>query len=101
MYLFIRINYSWLVGFRIESNCPLVGPGIIGGMPSVVVFLRDPSPYLRKFRRKPLLYCWIKANCPFVGPDPVGGVLSVGVFLRDPSQYLREFRRKPRQTQNG
>ena len=25
----------------------------MGGMPSVGVFLRDPSPYLREFRRKP------------------------------------------------
>ena len=30
-------------GCRYESNCPLVGPGTIGGVPSVVVFLRDPS----------------------------------------------------------
>ena len=40
-----------VVGF--ESNCPLVGPKTIGGMPSVGVFLRDPSPYLRVFRKKP------------------------------------------------
>ena len=32
---------------------PLVGPGTIGGMPSVRVFVKDPSPYLREFRRKP------------------------------------------------
>ena len=37
------------VGCRFESNCPLVGPGTIGGIPSVGVFLRDPIPYLRKF----------------------------------------------------
>ena len=30
-----------LVGCRFESNCPLVGPGSIGGVPSVGVFLRD------------------------------------------------------------
>ena len=30
-----------------------MGPGPIGGVPSVGVFLRDPSPYLREFRRKP------------------------------------------------
>ena len=40
-------------GCRYKSNCPLVGPGTIGGMPSVGVFLKDPSPYLREFRRKP------------------------------------------------
>ena len=40
-----------VVGCRFESNCPLVGPGTIDGMPSVGVFLRDPSPYLREFRK--------------------------------------------------
>ena len=43
----------WMDGCRYESNCPLVGPGSIGGLPSVGVFLRDPSPYLAEFRRKP------------------------------------------------
>ena len=43
--------FRLLVDCRIESNCP--GTGTIGGMPSVGVFLKDPSPYLRKFRRKP------------------------------------------------
>ena len=40
---------GWLV-VRFESNCPLVRPGTIGGVPSVGVFLRDPSPYLREFQ---------------------------------------------------
>ena len=40
-----------VVGF--EANYPPVGPGPIGGMPSVKVFLRDPSPYLHEFLRKP------------------------------------------------
>ena len=35
------------------SNSPLVGPGTVGGMPSVGVFLRDPSQYLCEFRGKP------------------------------------------------
>ena len=51
-----QVHYDlWLivVGCRFESNCPLVGPGIIGGMLSVGVFLRDPNPYLREFWRKP------------------------------------------------
>ena len=43
----------WLVGWRFKSNCPLVAPARIGGMPSVGVFLRDANPYLREFRRKP------------------------------------------------
>ena len=42
---------GWAVGFK--ANCPLVGPGITGRVPSVGVFLRDPRPYLRKFQRKP------------------------------------------------
>ena len=34
-----------VVGFK--TNCPLVGHEPIGGMLSVGVFLRDPSPFLR------------------------------------------------------
>ena len=43
----VSANYSvtWM-GCKIKSNCPLVGPGAVGGMPFVGVFLRDPSPYL-------------------------------------------------------
>ena len=26
---------GWLVGCRFEANCPLVGPGPVGGMPAV------------------------------------------------------------------
>ena len=44
---------GWMDGCRFESNCPLVGPGTIGRLPSVEVFLRDLSPYLREFQRKP------------------------------------------------
>ena len=40
-------------GCRFESNSLLVGPGPVEGVPSVGVFLRDPSPYLRKFWRRP------------------------------------------------
>ena len=36
-----------------KADCLKKGPRPIGGMPSVGVFLRDPSPYLREFRRKP------------------------------------------------
>ena len=40
------------VGCRIKSNYPLVRPGPVGGVLSMRVFLRDPSPYLREFWRK-------------------------------------------------
>ena len=42
-----------LVGCRIKANCPFVGPKPVRGMPSMGVFIRDPSPYLPEFRRKP------------------------------------------------
>ena len=32
-----------------QANCPLVGPWPIGEVPSVGDFLRDRTPYLRKF----------------------------------------------------
>ena len=49
--LFLR----WLVVVcRVYSRLSHEGPRPMGWMPSVGVFLRDPSPYLRKFRRKPL-----------------------------------------------
>ena len=44
---------GWLVGCRLKADCPLMGPGPVEGVPSVGVFQRDPSPYLREFRRKP------------------------------------------------
>ena len=47
------MTLGWMDGCRYESNCPLVGPRPVGGEPSAGVFLRDPSPYLREFRRKP------------------------------------------------
>ena len=39
-------------GVGAKADCLKKGPRPIGGMPSVRVFLRDPSPYLREFRRK-------------------------------------------------
>ena len=39
--------------YRFKANCPLVGPGHTGEVPSVGVFLRDSTPYLCEFRRKP------------------------------------------------
>ena len=43
------------LGCRIKANCPHAGPAptAVVGVPSVWVFLRNPSPYLRKYRRKP------------------------------------------------
>ena len=34
------------LGCGIKANCSHVRPGPAWGMPSVEVFLRDPSPYL-------------------------------------------------------
>ena len=42
-----------LVGCRVKAKCPVVGPRPVRGVPSVGVFLRDPSPYLREFRKTP------------------------------------------------
>ena len=36
-----------LIGCRVKANCPLVGPGPVGGVLSMGVFLRDSSLYLR------------------------------------------------------
>ena len=44
---FIHVGSINTVCCRIECNCPLVWPGTMGGMPSVGVFPRDPSSYLR------------------------------------------------------
>ena len=45
-----------VIGF--ESHCPLVNNGTIGGVCSVRVFLRDPSPYLHEFQRKNTQKIW-------------------------------------------
>ena len=42
------------LGFWIKASFPHGGPGPARGMPADGVFLRDPSLYLREFRRKPL-----------------------------------------------
>ena len=44
---------QWSVGRRNKTNGQLMGPGPIGGMSSVGVFLKDPSLYLREFQIKP------------------------------------------------
>ena len=48
------MNFSVTIGLgcRFKANYPLVGPGPIGGVSFVGVFLKDPSLYLRKFWRK-------------------------------------------------
>ena len=38
--------------FKFKANCLLVGPGPLGDVQSLGIFLRDPSPYLREFRKK-------------------------------------------------
>ena len=40
-------------GVGVKADCLKKGPRPIGVMPSVGVFQRDSSPYLREFRRKP------------------------------------------------
>ena len=39
---------GWLVGCRVYGRLSHEGPRPMGGMPSVGVFLTDPSPYLRE-----------------------------------------------------
>ena len=43
------------LGCRIKANCPHVGPGptAVVGVRSRQIFLRNPSPYLCEYRRKP------------------------------------------------
>ena len=53
IYIYIVVGFFLMVGCRLKANCRLVGPRPIGGLLSVGVFLRDPNPYLREFRRKP------------------------------------------------
>ena len=45
--------YCWLLGgCSVKANCPLVGPGPVGRVTSVGVFLKYSCPYLSKFWRK-------------------------------------------------
>ena len=48
-----QLLYRIGLSCRFNANCPLVGLEPKGGVPSVLVFLRDNSPYLCEFRRKP------------------------------------------------
>ena len=48
----MKLNGWLLVGCRFKADCLTRDLGL-GGMPSVGVSLRDPSPYLSEFRRKP------------------------------------------------
>ena len=45
---YLKRNLLWifgcLVSYRFESICPLVGPGTIGGVPSLGFFLRERVP---------------------------------------------------------
>ena len=40
---------EWWCGVGVKADCLNIGPRPIGKLPSVGVFLRDPSPYLREF----------------------------------------------------
>ena len=48
-----KIKKWVMLGSRFTPNFPSVGPRPAGAVPSVGVFLIDPSPYLGEFRRKP------------------------------------------------
>ena len=50
--IYYKNREGWLVGCRNKDNSPLVGPETDRGVPSMGVILRNPSPYLREFRRK-------------------------------------------------
>ena len=55
LFLFEKYCYKNIdqgVGVGDKADCLKKGPRPIGGMPSVGVFLRDPSPYLHEFRKK-------------------------------------------------
>ena len=54
IFLQVILNFyytGWLMVVGLSPIARLWDLG--GGMPSVGVFLRDPGPYLREFRRKP------------------------------------------------
>ena len=62
--LWERISRNgWMDGCRYESNCPLMGPGTIGGLPSVGVFLRDPFfTGTRQMFVSIIIYCFLKSS---------------------------------------
>ena len=43
---------GWLVGCRFKSNCPLVEPGTIGGMPSVGGLSKGSKPLFTRVSEK-------------------------------------------------
>ena len=49
----IILNSTFLVSCRDKDNCPHAWPWAVEGGYSAGVFLRDSSPYLREFWRKP------------------------------------------------
>ena len=48
----VQVN-KVVLGCRVKANSPHMGSGSAVGVPSLGIFLRDPSPYLCEFRRKP------------------------------------------------
>ena len=45
----VKVNFDITNGVGVKADCLSIGPRPIGGLPSVGVFLRDRSPYSRKF----------------------------------------------------
>ena len=88
------------LGCWFEAYCSLAGAGLIGGVPSVGVFLRDPSLYLCEFR------FWffdfrLNANCQLMEPEPIGGVTSVGGLTRVSEKTTENYERLGRQARPG
>ena len=52
MHVWFYSNHPVRLGSKIKADFPHVVPWPAGRVPSVEAFLRDPSPYLRKFWRK-------------------------------------------------
>ena len=50
--LIIELQNNSGLGYKFKANGLLVGLGLIDGVPSVGIFLKDPTPYLREFWRK-------------------------------------------------
>ena len=61
----LPVLLNWSIKCRVQTNCQLVGPGPAGEVPSVEIFLRDPSPYSRDFLNKVMISIYL-LNLPMV-----------------------------------
>ena len=61
---FRKFSSIWRFHIQVVTcvGCPLVEPGPIGWVPILEVPLRNPSPYLREFRRKLRTARWTSAT---------------------------------------